>query len=245
MDVRAMRSFLHVAKSLSFSRAATSLRVSQSTVSNHAAKLEKELGGPLFDRQTRPVQLTPLGVKLLESVEPFLAELDALRESARRAENNPPIRIAATNSMAQHFLPEVVGAYRALHPNARIRIELGEVDYVLDRVECGEIDIGFTAIHKARPTLAFRELFKWDRILLTPLGHPLLGMPLRSLSQLCPWPLIMQPEGMYPRLVIESAFRKWDFKFEIAVEMRSYEMMKKYVNLGVGVAIVPAFVLVP
>lgn len=248
MDVRALRSFYQVARIRSFSKAATALRVSQSTVSNHVSRLEKELGGPLFDRDTRPIRITPFGVRLLESVGPFLGDLDALRESVDRSRDNPIVQVAATDVMVEHFLTKAITHYRATHSRVRIRIEVGQVAQVLDRVEHGEADLSFAAVYEARPTLVFQKLFKWDRVLITALGHPLLEKPLYSLQQLCPWPLILQPEGGVARMLLESEFHRKGLQFQVAMEIRSYQSyhtIKRYVGLGVGLAIVPAPLIDP
>jgi DNA-binding transcriptional LysR family regulator len=245
MELRELRSFSAAAKLKSISKAAEQLDVGQPTVSTHIKKLESELGMMLFDRVRRPIQLTLAGARLAEVVGPLVEGIDGLAATAAMAEETGPVAVASLQDIIPHTLLRVVSAFMARHPHVHVRIRSGHMSEVLDLVANGEVDMGIAPGPGRGPEFDFQGLFAYKRVLITPLGHPLLDEPLDSLDQIAKWPLILMGRLTYTRAMLEAEFRRHGLDYEIVVELDSMDMIKRYVALGMGVSVGPHLAIEP
>ncbi|MCH7744649.1 MAG: LysR family transcriptional regulator [Chloroflexi bacterium] len=245
MELRELRSFCIAAKLKSISRAADYLEIGQPTVTTHIKKLEEELGMVLFDRIKRPIQLTLAGDRLADLATPLVDGIDALATQTSIAEERGPVSIASTPDIIPHTLLRVVRVYLAQYPHAHLRIRSGTRDEVLQHVRDGEVDMGIVQHAERNDDLDFQGLFVYERVLITPKGHPLLNEPLWSLDQLAPWPLILMGRGTHTRAIIEQEFTRKGLDYEILLELDSMDMIKRYVALGMGISIGPRLAIEP
>lgn len=245
MELRELRSFSAAAKLRSISKAAEQLDVGQPTVSTHIKKLESELGMMLFDRVRRPIQLTLAGARLAEVAGPLVEGIDGLAATAAMAEETGPVAVASLQDIIPHTLLRVVSAFMARHPHVHVRIRSGHMSEVLDLVADGEVDMGIAPGPGRGPEFDFQGLFAYKRVLITPLGHPLLDEPLDSLDQIAKWPLILMGRFTYTRAMLEAEFRRHGLDYEIVVELDSMDMIKRYVALGMGVSVGPRLAIEP
>ena len=245
MELRELRSFCTAARLRSISRAAEQLGIGQPTVTTHVKKLEEQLGIALFDRVKRPIQPTLAGARLAEVAWPLLEGIDALTASISAVEQEGPVRVASTHDIIPHTLLRVVNAFVSLYPNVHLRIHSGTRSEVLQLVAEGEVDIGIVPGPERRSDLEFQGIFGYERVLITPLGHPLLQSPLRSIDEIAPWPLILMRRGTYTRGMLEEEFRRKGLTYEIVVELDSMDMIKRYVTLGMGVSVGPRLAIDP
>ncbi len=243
MDVRELRSFSVAARLRSFSRAAELLDVGQPTISTHVRKLERELGTPLFDRIRRPIRLTLAGEKLLELALPLVEGIEGLATSTQQAQSEGPVTVAATANLMSHFLLGAVEDFRDDHPAVHLRLRSRLRSEVIEMVSQGEVDFGIVPGVDPDPALEFRPLFPYERLLITPLGHPLLGeLPLTSFEQIAPYPLITMGPGTYTRSAVEAEFRRKGLDFDIIMEADSLDLIKRYVGDGYGISVIPRVV---
>ncbi|WP_280276159.1 LysR family transcriptional regulator [Nocardia wallacei] len=159
MDTRLLRSFLAVARSESFTGAAAELGFTQSTVTGHVQKLERQLGSRLLDRLPTRVVVTDVGARLIERAEEVLAAEDRLRAIALGGKGSRPsgtVRIIAPESLCTYRLPGVVRAVREREPDVRIRLSPGGVGDALDAVRRGTADLALTM--EPRPPLTHLAL---------------------------------------------------------------------------------------
>jgi DNA-binding transcriptional LysR family regulator len=194
MNVRDLECFLAVADELHFGRAAQKLFVSQATVSQSVRRLERDLGGALFDRSTRNVTLTPLGAEFLKLARPAHASLDDAYEAARRFARERPdafvlayaresagllldvVRTAATSAVELRNMPTPaqLTALRQRRIHAGIGWETPTADFLETEVVS---HTHFVAIVAEGHPLTAR-----DEVTLTELArHPVVGWP-RNLS---------------------------------------------------------------
>jgi DNA-binding transcriptional LysR family regulator len=245
MEMRELRSFCAAAKYRSISKAADSLEIGQPTVSTHIKKLERELGTELFDRVRRPIQLTPSGAALARLATPLVEGIDGLATTAAAAEEESQVSLAATHDIIPHALLRVVGFFLRTHPHAHLRIRSGLMAEVMDMVAEGEVDLGLVPAPDRSAEFEFLGLFAYERVLITPLGHPLLDRPVTSLDQIAEWPLIMRGPGTYTRSMLEGEFNRRGLSYEILVELDSMDLIKRYVALGMGVSVGPRLAIEP
>ena len=239
MELRELRTFFMVTKLRNMSRAAEELGMGQPTVTTHIRKLEEELGMTLFDRVRRPIRPTLAGEKLMELVVPLVEGIDGLTASISQAEKEGPVSVASTHDIIPHALLRAVKVFRATYPHAHMRIRSGHRSEALGMVERAEVDLGIVPGPERSPGFDFQPLFRYDRVLITPLGHPLLQEPVASLDQIARWPLILMGAGTYTRSMLEAEFQRKSLAYEVVVELDSMEMIKEYVAEGMGVSVGP------
>jgi DNA-binding transcriptional LysR family regulator len=119
MEIRELEAFVAVAEELHFGRAAELLHLTPSRVSQAVRKLERQVGGPLFRRSSRRVQLTPLGQRLFDEVRPALSQLEGALRAARGAAGagHDPVRVGFTNSLPERLAIALTAAFWRAHPD--------------------------------------------------------------------------------------------------------------------------------
>lgn len=245
MEIRELRSFCTAARLRSISRAAQELGLGQPTVTTHIKKLEEELGMTLFDRVKRPIQLTLSGQRLADIAVPLVEGIDSLPTMTALAEERGPVNIASTPDIIPHTLIRVVRVFLNRYPRVHMRIRSGTRSEVLDMVEDGEVDLGVIQHSEKRDEFEFLGLFLYERVLLTPLDHPLMREPLETLDQIAKWPLILMGRGTYTRQILEDEFRRRGVEYDVVVELDSMDMIKRYVALGMGISVGPRLSIEP
>ena len=148
MDLKKYRMFLQVLEAGSLTRAAERLGCTQSAVSHAIQTLEKELGFPLMRRSRGGVRLTEAGEALLPSVRGLLNAAEHLRQSADgiRGLETGTIRIGTFTSVAVHWLPGMIKAFRQDYPGVELRIMSGDYHDVEQWLSQGAVDLGFVSL---------------------------------------------------------------------------------------------------
>ena len=229
----------------SISRAAERLGIGQPTVTTHIKKLETELNTVLFDRVKRPIQLTLAGRRLSELATPLVEGIDGLADTTAEAEERGPVVLAATPDIIPHTLLRVVRVFLARHPHIHLTIKSATRVQVTQMISEGEADIGIIQHYDRDDAFAFEGLFVYERVLITPLDHPLASQPVESLEQIARYPLILMNEGTHTRDLLESELKRRGVNYEIVVDLDSMDMIKRYVALGMGVSVGPRLAIDP
>lgn len=229
----------------SISRAAERLGIGQPTVTTHIKKLESELNTVLFDRVKRPIQLTLAGRRLSELATPLVEGIDGLADTTAEAEERGPVVLAATPDIIPHTLLRVVRVFLARHPHIHLTIKSATRIQVSQMISEGEADIGIIQHYDRDESFAFEGLFVYERVLITPLDHPLASQQVESLEQIARYPLILMNEGTHTRDLLESELKRRGVNYEIVVDLDSMDMIKRYVALGMGVSVGPRLAIDP
>lgn len=245
MELRELRSFVTAARLKSISKAAQELGLGQPTVTTHIKKLEEELGMILFDRVKRPIQLTLAGDRLSDIATPLVEGIDSLAVMTTVAEERGPVTIASTPDIIPHTLIRVVRVFLERYPQVHLRIRSETRAEVIHMVEDGEVDLGIVQHPENTEALNFEGLFLYERVLITPLRHPLIEEPLTSVDQIARWPLIMMGRGTHTRTLLEDEFKRKGLEYDIRVELDSMDMIKRYVALGMGISVGPRLAIDP
>ncbi|MET0209371.1 MAG: CysB family HTH-type transcriptional regulator [Burkholderiaceae bacterium] len=227
---------------------AQALHTSQPGVSRQIRELEDELGIDIFIRAgKRLTGLTEPGRNVMPIVERLLREAENLRragEDFARADTGH-LRIAATHSQARYALPPVVRDFRNTHPEVSLQFQQGSPQQVARLLMDGEADIGIATEALAQhPELLTLPCYRWTHTVLVPPGHPLLaqaeeGQPL-TLEQLADYPIITYETGYTGRSHIDAAFERAGVDINVVLVAMDADVIKTYVELGLGVGIVAA-----
>jgi len=148
MDIAALKAFITVAETGSFSLAADRLFLTQPAVSKRVAVLERELDARLFDRIGRTVSLTEAGSALLPRARNILLELaDSVRAiSNLSGEVHGTLRFGTSHHIGLHRLPPALKQFTQLHPRVRMDIRFMDSEAACEAVEHGELELGVVTL---------------------------------------------------------------------------------------------------
>ncbi|ROR14688.1 HTH-type transcriptional regulator Cbl [Erwinia sp. JUb26] len=220
---------------------ANALFTSQSGVSRHIRDLEDELGVEIFIRRgKRLLGMTEPGKALLTIAERILDEAGKVRRLADvfTNESSGVLTIATTHTQARYSLPKVIKAFRALYPHVRLELNQGSPQEIASMLVAGEADIGIASEQVVNnPALAAFPWFSWHHALLVPKGHELIQQQPLTLSTLSRYPLITYRQGITGRSRVDRAFHAASLKPDIVLSAQDSDVVKTYVELGLGVGI--------
>lgn len=242
MNFQQLRSVREAVRSrFNLTEAALALHTSQPGVSRQIRELEEELGLELFVRAgKRLTGLTAPGDHLLPIIERMLLESRNLREAGQEflAQKSGLLSIAATHSQARYALPIAVQEFRGRFPEVRLHLRQGSPQQIAQMLLDGEADVGIaTEALSDYPQLVALPSFRWTHSLIAPPGHPLLEGPL-TIERLAAWPLVTYDSGFTGRNRIDQAFAQAGLKPNLAITAMDADVIKTYVELGMGVGIV-------
>jgi LysR family cys regulon transcriptional activator len=220
---------------------ANALHTSQPGVSRQIRELEEELGIELFVRAgKRLTGLTEPGAHVLPIIERLLLESSNLKKAGQEfmAQQSGLLSIAATHSQARYALPPAVQEFRAQFPNVKLHLHQGSPKQVADMLMSGEVDVGIaTEALNDYPELVALPCYRWTHSVIVPPGHALLDGPL-TLESLARFALITYDTGFTGRSHIDEAFTQRGLAPNIVLTAMDADVIKTYVQLGMGVGIV-------
>jgi DNA-binding transcriptional LysR family regulator len=244
-DTERLRAFVAVARARNFSRAAEELGKTQPSISQAVAALEREVGQPLFVREGRSTHLTAAGKLLLAHADAIFAEMEralAAMEGLgelRRGE----LVVGTSDTLACYLLPPVFAAFRRRYPGVELRLDNRPSPATAARVAERAVDVGLvTAPLAGDPRLAFEALVPYEDVVICPPGHALAGRKVR-LEELVAHPLLLLDRTTGARAALDAAFARARVAPRVTMEMSSVEVLKRLVELGFGVSVVPAVAL--
>jgi LysR family cys regulon transcriptional activator len=244
--LKQLRAFCHAAQSRSMSRAAERMHLSQPSVSLLIQSLEKELGCTLFQRRGPRIQLSSEGRALLELALPLVEGLETLPQALHERCNNQvtgSLDIAAGESTTLYLLPEFVQRFAELYPQVPVRLHNASGRDGIDLLRSGTVDFAVGPIIEVPPDIEFTPLFTYEPVLITPPGHPLARRRKVTLEDIRQHGLIMPPRQMSTRGIIDIVFQQHNLEYTIRMEAGGWEVIKKYVEMGLGISIVTSICL--
>lgn len=243
MNFQQLRSVREAARrGYNLTEVAAALHTSQPGVSRQIRELEDELGIELFVRAgKRLTGMTAPGTQVLPIIERMLRDAENLRHAARDFAQHDigPLSIAATHSQARYALPAAVRDFRALYPQVTLNLHQGSPKHVAQMLIDGEADIGIaTEALAGYEQLITLPCYRWTHSVVVPPDHPLLdGSPV-TLQRLARFPLITYDTGYTGRTHIDDAFQREGIEPRIVLTAMDADVIKTYVELGMGVGIV-------
>lgn len=240
MEINELRYFLAVADHSNFTRAAESLGISQPALSRAIARLEEDLGQPVFERKTRAIALTDAGELLLIRARQIVSLLNDTRAEITDDGETGRIRIAAIPTIAPFFLPGLLQSFGNRNPKASLIVQEDVTEQTLKRCHDGDVDLAILALPVTTQYLEIETLFDEELLLVLPPDHPLQNKKAIRMSDVEPLPFVLLGEAHCLSDNILSFCRQKSF-LPLAVERTSQlATVQELVSLGHGVSMVPA-----
>ena len=244
--LKLLRAFCAVAQSGSISKAAEKLFISQPTVSIQIQSLERDLGEPLFERRGPKIQLTPEGKVFYQLAQPLLEQFSRLAESFKASIGkleDGEINIAAGESTILYLLPDIVKKYATHCPKIKINLHNETGRSGLAMLRSDEVDFAIGSFATVPDDIVYHPIWTFDPVLIMPVGHPLAKVQRPTIEQISEYGLILPPRHLSTWRVIQTVFDQHNVELKVNLEAGGWEVVKRYVEIGMGISIVTAFCL--
>ena len=219
---------------------ANALLTSQSGVSKHVKDFEDELGVELFVRRgKRLLGLTEAGKDAIEIVERMLIDAQNLTQIGGRlsATDEGTLRIVTTHTQARYTLPPIIARFKQSFPRVRLALNQASPRDIGAILLEGDTDIGLaTDTMENTAGLVTFPYYSWEHAVIVPAGHPLEAVTPLTLDDVAEWPIVTYDEGLTGRTRIDGAFARAGVVPDIAISALDADVIKSYVELGLGVA---------
>ena len=246
MELRNLNTFVRAADAGSFSRAASELGYTQSTVTAQIQGLEEELGVQLFDRLPKGIALTQPGEALLEHARNLLLEAENARLAVKnQREPSGKLRIGAFSSLCTAFLPDLLKQYHQLYPKVDLVVRSGGIEALQDMLGSGQLDFAWVIADR-------KERSQWRAF--CGMSHPIWAvaapgrygagemLPVSGLEDVT---FLLTEPGCPYRLQFELFCRRAGIVPHVLMEADSIEGIRTFAMSGLGVGILPDFAVRP
>jgi LysR family cys regulon transcriptional activator len=231
-----------VRQNFNLTEAAKALYTSQPGVSKAIIELEEELGVDIFTRHGKRIRgLTEPGRAVLKSVELIMQEIDGLKRIGKEfaAQDTGSFTIATTHTQARYALPKVVQAFTLKFPKVRLSLLQGNPKQVAEMVVKDQADLAIaTEAIAGVDGLVTMPCYQWEHVVVVPVDHPLLKSKQITLDEIASFPLITYDSAFAGRSKIDHAFGIRNLKPNILLEAIDADVIKTYVELGMGIGII-------
>lgn len=232
MELRHVRYFEAVAETLSFTRAAERLHVTQPTLSHQIRQFEEELGVKLFDRIGRRIRLTEDGEMLRDYTGPALAQLDrgvqALRDPSRQPARQ--LRVGTIPSLNIRVVPRCVAQFLALRPEHQVIVEELSAGGVVAGFDASRLDLAVSYLPPTNASLWFEPLYKEELRLVVASGHPLARRHHLRVVELHRTRMALLQSTFTTRRLIDEAFAMAGAEPTVVAEMNTVSSLIELVR---------------
>ena len=241
MDVEQLRAFVAIARARRFTRAARQLGTSQPNLSRRLQHLERELAAKLVVRTPGGVVLTSAGERFLGYAERAIASVDAGRTALDELGGQPrgAVALGSQPTIGAYALPVALARFHAEQPGIVLRLREGLAESIEERLASGELDLGLLNLPVRRVDLSAQKLWQEDYLLAVPAGHRLAASdrPV-ALGEAATEPLVVV-DGVASTAALVAACEERGARPRIVVEADNLEAVRRMVERGVGIALLP------
>lgn len=240
-NLKQLRAFCQAVRSGSITKAAERLFLSQPSITLQIQALERELNVTLFERRGPNLKLTPNGESLYALAGPLVDGMDALQENFAAHQGlleSGELNIGAGESTILYILPETVRRFVAAYPGIKLRINNVTGRDGLKMLRADEIDFAVGSMLDMPNDLIYQQVVTYDPVLITPLDHPLAQLPTVTLEDISHYGMILPPSHLSTWRIVKYVFQQNNLTFLVTLEAGGWEVIKKYVELGMGISIV-------
>ena len=242
MEWRQLEYFQVVAREEHVTHAAARLSLSQPALSRAIARLEAELGVPLFERQGRRVRLTRYGRAFLPYVERALQAIEAGKRelSDLAGPEHGVVALAFLKTLGARVLPDALSAFREQRPDVRFQLTQSHTTALRDLLIEGAVDLSLFSPPEERPGMRWEPVLTEEIYVVAALDHRLAQRETIALAELADEPLILLKPGYGMRSITDALCRQAGFTPRIAFEGEDAATVTGLATAGLGVGFIPA-----
>ncbi|GAA3424842.1 LysR family transcriptional regulator [Streptosporangium sandarakinum] len=246
MQLQQLAYFVAVAEARHFTHAAERMRVAQPSLSKQIKALEADLGAPLFSRARGNVTLTAAGEALLPLARRMLADADTARREVAELVGlrRGRVRLGATPSLCAGLMADALARFHRDYPGIELLVEEGGSRDLVRALARGQLDLALIImpLQSDDPALATEEVLRENLVVVSPTDSPV-RRPYLRMEELRGRPMVMFRRGYDLREATLSACRQAGFEPRLSVEGGEMDAVLRFVEAGLGIALVPSMVL--
>ena len=211
-------------------------------MSQQVRTLEEALEVPLFERSGPRISLTPAGTRLYQLASPLVEGFDRLPETFAERYHGVAegvLNLAAGQTTAAFALPAYIREFRKRNPGVRVNVRVADGRQRLRWLRAYEVDVVLGAMDLPPSDLEFRPIFSSEAVIITPEVHPLAGRGTVDIGEAAAYPAVTHPASHYVSQVSEVILRQHGHVANTVLEVAGWNVIKLYVEAGVGISIVP------
>ena len=238
MDIQDLRTFLAIAESRSFSKAAGALHITQPAVSKRIQTLEQSLGARLFDRVGKRIFLTEAGELLIPQARQLLTMLaDTERELRNLSESVAgTLQLATSHHIGLHRLEPVLRRFISNYPQVQMNISFEDSEVAHDLVRQGEIELAVVTLNpEGDPTLQYQAVWHDPLVFVSSVAESG-SLALRDLAQL---PCVLPGTATYTGRIVLQRFAEQGITLQPAMSTNYLETIGMLVSVGLGWSVLP------
>jgi DNA-binding transcriptional LysR family regulator len=215
--------------------------LSQPSVTLQIQAMERELGVTVFERRGPVLKLTPDGEALYALAKPLVDGIDSLEENfaAQHGKlDSGELNICAGESTILYILPEAVRLFVSAHPRIQLKIHNETGRDGLKMLRADEVDLVVGSMMDVPDDITYQPVVTYEPVLIVPLDHPLSGKTKVTLEEISQYGMILPPRHLSTWRMVKYVFQQHNLTFSVTLEAGGWEVIKKYVELGMGISIV-------
>jgi DNA-binding transcriptional LysR family regulator len=239
--LKQLRAFCQTAKLGTVTKAAEKLYASQPTISLQIQALEREMDTKLFERRGPHLKLTVEGEILYDLAQPLVQGVDHLQETFNAHCGNltsGELSVAAGESTILYILPEPVRLFTEQYPAIRLKLANVTGRDGMAMLRSDETDFAVGSMLEIPDDLDYEPIVTYNPVLITPKDHPITRKTTVNLEDISPHGLILPPSHLSTWRIVKMVFAQHNVSYRVALEAGGWEVIKRYVRLGMGIAIV-------
>jgi DNA-binding transcriptional LysR family regulator len=234
--------FQTVARVQHMTQAAEILSISQPALSRSIAKLEAELGVPLFERQGRSIILNHYGQLFLKRVNRILKEFQEGKQELRSLldPGYGSVSLGFLHTLGPEIIPNLIGAFQTQHPKVTFQLNQNNSYSLIKQIELGEFDLCLISPPDTKVQIQWVKLWSEELFVIVPAGHRLEKRESILLDEIADEPFVFVKKGNALRQITDLLFQEAEIVPKSVFEGEELHTIAGLVASGFGVSLIPA-----
>jgi DNA-binding transcriptional LysR family regulator len=243
MDFTALRYFSETAHSRSIRAAAERLHISPSAISRQIAKLEHELGAPIFDRRAQGMALTPAGEILQAKFEGMMRDFSRVKSHIADLQDIQAgtVDVYCFQTAIESFLAPVIHRFHVQYPNVSFNVRMSSTDEAIEALVTFAAEIGLILNPPKRDTIESKEVFHDRMVVAVAPSHPLAKRKIVSLRELVEFPFVLTETSFGLRQQVDRVFARHAIQPHVFCVTNSLALVKSMASVGRQCTLLPRF----
>ncbi len=243
MDTNSIKAFIAVAETMSVTKAAQRLFLTQPAISRRIAQLEDQLGVKLFDRVNKKMYLTVPANELFPRCKQIIADIDFAAQQASTLGNRVmgPLTIGMSHHISLYRAPQNLKRYQDLYPDVELHLEFINSEDAIQRVARGQLELAMVTLPpRPMPNLDFIAVWRDELYIAVPNTSEYRNI---SFAQLSKKPVILPHINSTTRKNIDQTFKNCNLTYAHITETSNFEVIAKMLETGLGWSVLPAHMM--